>query len=176
MEIYYYIWDKIIELNLSLKESNNKNEKLQDKNSLLEKENLNVEFEHIEYKIKIMKNAEEKKISHDIDNINVFDDKFKLFIKENFEKNCDLVISLEFLNTISKMGHIKEVIGKCKRMLKIKKCSTLFDKTINNQKIYKESLDPDELFLYLIARKYYIYIDLEYKFYCLLNYLIQVSK
>jgi hypothetical protein len=35
--------NKIIELNLSLKESNNKNEKLQDKNSLLEKENLNKE-------------------------------------------------------------------------------------------------------------------------------------
>ena len=48
------------------------------------------------------------------------------------------------------MGDIKEVIGKCKRVLKIKKCSTLFDKTINNQKIYKESLDPDELFLYFI--------------------------
>ena len=89
-------------------------------------------------------------ISHDNDNVLVFEDKFKLFIREQLEKHIDLVISNEFLNSIAKMGEIKEVIGKCKGLLKIKKDSNLFDKTVNNQKIYKESLDADQIFIYFI--------------------------
>lgn len=109
-----------------------------------------VEFEDIEDKIRQIKNSENMIVSHDIDNVLVFDDKFKLFIKEQLERHIDVVISIEFLNSISKMGEIKEVIGKCKGMLKIKKDSILFNKTINNQKIYKESLDADQIFIYFI--------------------------
>jgi hypothetical protein len=109
-----------------------------------------VEFEDIEDKIKQIRNSENMIVSHDIDNVLVFEDKFKLFITEQLEKHIDLVISNEFLNSISKMGEIKEVIGKCKGMLKIKKDSILFNKTINNPKIYKESLDADQIFIYFI--------------------------
>lgn len=117
--------------------------------NLENKDNL-VEFEDIEDKIKQIKYTENVVVSHDIDNINVFDDKFKLFIKEQLEKHIDLVISNEFLNSIAKMGEIKEVIGKCKQMLKIKKDSILFIKTANNPKIYKESLDADQIFVYFV--------------------------
>lgn len=118
-------------------------------NNLENKENI-VEFEDIEDKIRQIRNSENMVISHDIDNVLVFDDKFKSFIKEQLEKHIDLVISNEFLNSISKMGEIKEVIGKCKGILKMKKDSILFNKTVNNPKIYKESLDADQIFIYFI--------------------------
>ena len=117
--------------------------------NLENKDNI-VEFEDIEDKIKQIKNSENMVISHDIDNVLVFEDKFKSFIKEQLEKHLDLVISNEFLNTIAKMGEIKEVIGKCKGVLKTKKDSILFNKTVNNPKIYKESLDADQIFIYFI--------------------------
>jgi hypothetical protein len=109
-----------------------------------------IEFEDIEDKIRQIRYSENMTVSHDIDNVLVFEDKFKLFIKEQLEKHIDLVISNEFLNSIAKMGEIKEVIGKCKGILKIKKDSILFNKTINNPKIYKESLDADQIFIYFI--------------------------
>lgn len=123
------------------------------------------EFEHVDYKIKLLKNADKLVVSHDIDKVMVFEDKLKLFIKEQLEKHVDLVISNEFLNSISKMGEIKEMIGRCKGMLKIKKGSQLYDKTINNQKIYKESLDADQIFIYFIQNvKSDFYISRYYSF------------
>jgi len=109
-----------------------------------------VEFEDIEEKVRQIKNSENMVISHDIDNVVVFEDKFRIFIKDQLEKHIDLVLNNEFLNSISKMGEIKEVIGKCKGILKIKKDSILFNKTINNQKLYRESLDADQIFIYFI--------------------------
>ena len=124
------------------------------------------EFEKIENKVKLLKNLENPNliVSDEIENIGVFDDKLKLFIKEQLEKHLDLVISLEFLNSIRKMGEIKEMIGKCNVMLKMKKDSSLFDKTANNPRIYKESLDADQIFLFFIQNvKSDYYISRHYK-------------
>lgn len=85
-----------------------------------------------------------------IDNITIFDDKFKNLIKEQLEKHADILIKMEFLNSVNKLGEIREVISKSKTLLKIKKESPLHLHTRDNAKIYKSPIDIELFLLYFV--------------------------
>lgn len=62
--------------------------------------------------------------NNDFDNISIFDDRFKLFIKEQLEKHIDICVKIDLINTVHKIGEIKEAISKSRTLLKIKKTSS----------------------------------------------------
>lgn len=107
----------------------------------------------------IRKNSISEEEKKNLDNIIIFDDKFRMFIKEQLEKHADILIKIEFLNSVTKLGEIKDAIAKSKSMLKIKKESSIHYKTRNNPLIYKSPLDIEMILLYFVQNiksDYYI--------------------
>jgi len=94
-----------------------------------------------------------------IETIMIFDDKYKILIKENLEKHSDILIKMEFLKSVKNMGEIIDAISKSKTLLKIKKDSPLYKKTLGNPNIYRLSPEVEMIFLYFVQNiksDYYI--------------------
>jgi hypothetical protein len=100
----------------------------------------------------------------EIDNIKIYDDKFRLLIKDNLEKHVDILIKIEFLNSVTNLGEIKEAISKSKTLLKVRKNSPLILKCRDNPKILKSPIDIENIFYYFIQNcKSDYYISKYYK-------------
>ena len=80
--------------------------------------------------------------------VKIFDDKFKIVIKENLLKHSGILIKDEIFNSITTVGDIITEMGRCKEVLKIKRASPLFQYTKNNSNILHKEIEPEDIFYY----------------------------
>jgi hypothetical protein len=125
----------------------------------------NIILEHTYYKWVTEKKRNESIDGTDIDLQPITDEKFRILIKEELEKNADIHIKSEFLNSVVTIGEVKSAIMKCKALLKIKKESKLYKNTLDNKNIYQMSVEIEEIFYYYVKNvKSDYYISKNYKY------------
>jgi hypothetical protein len=96
-------------------------------------------------------NQKFKSNNKDYRNVKVFDEKFKVFIKETIEKETNLVfLKEEIFNTVYSLGEIQDELAKCNEIIKIKKTSKLFYYSNDNPKVYKSPDDIEDYFYYFV--------------------------
>ena len=96
-------------------------------------------------------NQKFKSNNNDYRNVKIFDEKFKVFIKETIEKETNLVfLKEEIFNTVYSLGDIQNELAKCNEVIKIKKTSKLFYYSNGNPKVYKSPDDIEDYFYYFV--------------------------
>ena len=90
----------------------------------------------------------ERKI--DLSTIRVYDSRFKDIIVDIFDKNSNAIISPTIFNIINSLKDMQNEIGKCERILKIRKISPLYRYVKNNDKILKNEIEIEDIFYYFI--------------------------
>ena len=86
----------------------------------------------------------------DLSTIRVYDSRFKEIIIDIFEKNSNAVISPTIFNIINSLRDMKNEIGKCEGILKIKKISPLHRFVKKNDKILEKEIEIEDIFFYFI--------------------------
>lgn len=133
-------------------------------NLTLRKFRLSTKF-NIKSTTNLVKLQQEDNKSHSISKLDVFDHilkykfsemddengaKIKQFIKDNYLLHIDAVINNDFLASAESFSQIFNMSYKSKSILKIQKCSYLYNMTIGNRRIYRPPKDIEDDFYCLL--------------------------
>lgn len=116
-----------------------------------------LEYCNDEWKKQIKTNMKSEKT--DWKTVKIYDEKFKVFIKEEFLKHSKIIVKDELFNNIANLGDIQQEMGKSECKFKIKKFSNLYHFTQKNPLIMNNPIEPEDIFLYFIQNiksDYYI--------------------
>ena len=105
-------------------------------------------------------------VDSDIDKITIYDDKYRIFIKNFVERNLKVIIGDDIIKEIKQIGELHDCIAKCSHLLKLKKDHDLYNQCLDNKLIYEKKDDIDDIlgyFIFNIKSDYYISkYDLKY--------------
>lgn len=77
-------------------------------------------------------------------------EKFKSYIKQYYEHHLKAVINNDFLTNMNKITELLDYTIKSKSLLKIQKRSYLYNFMLKNNKIYKPTVEMEDIFYYFI--------------------------
>ena len=77
-------------------------------------------------------------VDSDIDKITIYDDKYRIFIKNFVERNLKVIIGDDIIKEIKQIGELHDCIAKCSHLLKLKKDHDLYNQCLDNKLIYEK--------------------------------------